>query len=104
MKPKLSIPLPISNFLKKYLSFVVKNHYFLSIVFLMAGLAFVIYMANLTLQAPSDQNYREQQNNAGTPVHFDQQTIDKVTSLRQSSDQTPLSPLPSGVRINPFAE
>jgi hypothetical protein len=81
-----------------------KNHYLIFGVLLIVSLSIGVYVVDLTLQAPSDDGYRDQQTNAGSTIKFDKVTIDKIKRLQRSDDQSPLAPLPGGTRANPFAE
>ncbi|HWZ66158.1 MAG TPA: hypothetical protein VNX65_05220 [Patescibacteria group bacterium] len=84
---------------------LIKNHYFVFSIIIIASLSLVVYLVDTTLQMPSDSSYRDQQTNAGSTIKFDKATIDKIKSLRSSSDtQSALPPLPSGSRTNPFSE
>lgn len=102
-KPTVS-SISIVNQLLKFWHLVANNHYLIFSVLLIAGLSVGVYVVDRTLQAPSDDSYRDQQTSAGSTIKFDKVTIDKIKRLQRSDDQSPLAPLPGGARVNPFAE
>lgn len=84
---------------------VLRHHYFIFTVLLLLGLAWVVYIVNQTLSAPSDEEYRLEKLNQTIKGNFDKATIDKIEALQKSSEQsTAPTPGPAGTRTNPFAE
>lgn len=105
MKKTLPPTLPFTNKLRGFVSLLAKYHYFVLSVMIIASLSLVVYIVDTTLQTPSDSSYRDQQTSAGSTIKFDRATIDKIKSLRSSSDdQSVLPSPPSGSRTNPFSE
>lgn len=84
---------------------VLRHHYFIFTVLLLAGLAWAVYAVNQTLSAPSDEEYRLEKLNQTIKGNFDKATIEKIEALQKSSEQsTAPAPGPAGSRTNPFAE
>lgn len=78
-------------------------HYgIISFVLAMSILIYCVYTIQIIMSTPSDETYRQQQQQKNTKTSFDKKTIEQVEQLRTTEDQSQIV-LPSG-RINPFAE
>ena len=84
------------NFFKKLLKF----HYIISIILIMAGVAFTSYYINdiLSNSAATETDLRK----STFTKEFDTATIEKVNKFKYSNEATRTNP-PAG-RINPFNE
>lgn len=97
----------ISTLLKPAGKFFKKFHTTLFFVIIVAGLAFTVITINTLLTEASDPtstsgNELPSTGNTGTPGSFDEQTIQKINSLHESSSPAEVT-LPEG-RISPFSE
>lgn len=81
---------------------VLTHHAIMSFVLIIGILIYTIYTVNNLITQDSDQVYRSEKEAEITQANFDDDTIDKIDELRNSSNAGPPS-LPGG-RINPFVE
>lgn len=82
-----------------------KHHYFIFSVLLLCGLTAAVYLVDITLSAPIDQVYHDQQLSQSLSSSFDQTTIKKIENLQKSDEHSATPPaLQPGARTNPFAE
>ncbi len=101
---KIKLPKQITDVLDK-LTIITRHHYFISVVLLLIGLAYAVYVVNETLSATKDDVYYQQRITESLKATFDKSTIVKIQELQRSSDGSAVQPeLPQGVRTNPFAE
>jgi hypothetical protein len=103
---KFKIPPSVQAYLLK-LKPLARHHYFIVTVILLSAVGGVIYTVNLTLNSPTDEEYKSKQLQATIGSKFNKSTkdtIEKIKSLQKTTDGTSQTkPLPPG-RINPFAE
>lgn len=98
MKIEMKLPPYLTN-----VSHSIFAHYgIISFVLAMSILIYCVYTIQLIMSTPSDEAYRQQQQQNNTKTSFDKTTIEQVKQLRTTEDTSPIV-LPSG-RINPFAE
>jgi hypothetical protein len=101
---KIKLPKQITEVIDK-LAIIGKHHYFISVVLLLIGLTYAVYVVNETLSATKDDAYYQQRITESLKASFDKATIEKIQELQKSSDSGIAQPeLPQGVRTNPFAE
>lgn len=101
---KIKLPKQITEVIDK-LAVIGKHHYFISVVVLLIGLSYTVFVVNETLSATKDDAYYQQRITESLKATFDKTTIDKIQELQKSSDSGTQQPeLPTGVRTNPFAE
>lgn len=96
-KPKSPTP---SLSLKQLYKFAHRYHVVMFTVVVIGGLAIVMFMLNNTIQSSTDTNSVD-----AVPIQtgFDQDTIDKLDSLKMNSNASEQLQFPPG-RINPFVE
>jgi len=80
---------------------VKKHHALILFILLMSTLIYSVYSVSTIIQANDDTGYRIQAESKSVKTSFDQATIEKVESLRESNADDPIE-LPAG-RRNPFA-
>lgn len=101
-----TLPKNLTKYIAK-LRVITRHHYFISVVFLISGLAAAVYVVNDTLSMPTDTAYQEEKLKATIGTQFNKSandTIEKIKALQRSSEpSSQTNTLPSG-RINPFAE
>lgn len=86
---------------KKFIKFANRYHLVIFVVTVIGGMIIVMFMLNNTIQSSTNG---ELINNQVTNTGFDQETIDKLESLKSfNSDALKGLDFPSG-RINPFVE
>lgn len=86
--------------LRKLYKFTHRYHLVIFVVLVIGGMIIVMFMLNNTIQSSTDTNHIDE-----TPVQtgFDQETIEKLESLKMNSGASEPLKFPSG-RINPFVE
>jgi hypothetical protein len=82
---------------------VAHYHVIITLVIVMGTLAYAIYTVNNILALPTDQMYADSQQLTIVNGAFDKKTISKIDQLTDRQQNTTLT-LPTGFRINPFAE
>lgn len=98
MKIEMKLPPYIAN-----LGHSIFAHYgIISFVLAMSILIYCVYTIQLIMSTPTDETYRQEQQQQNTKTSFDKTTIEQIKQLRTTDDKSPIV-LPSG-RINPFAE
>lgn len=81
-------------------AFVMHSRLIFSILVVLA-LIFALINLNMTLNQPSDEDYRSQQQKS-SPTNFDKETIDQINRLN-TQESINLDAIPAG-RYNPFNE
>lgn len=85
---------------KAFLGFIGRYHMVLFTVIVLGGLAVVVFMLNnIIISSSTSTDYTP----AGTSGAFDQQTIDRVNSLKSRDEAAEQLDLSRG-RTNPFIE
>jgi hypothetical protein len=85
---------------KAFLGFISRYHMVLFAVIVIGGLALVVFMLNnIIISSSTSTDYTP----AGTSFSFDQETIDRVNSLKSRDEAAEELDLSQG-RTNPFIE
>lgn len=85
---------------KSFLGFIGRYHMVVFAVVVIGGLALVVFMLNnIIISSSTSTDYTP----AGTSVSFDQETIDRVNSLKSRDEASEQLDLSQG-RTNPFVE
>ncbi len=89
-----------AQLLRGYSRFFHRYHFVLFVVTALGGLAIIVFLLNQTLQTSTATPLTT--DTSGT-TGFDQATIKRLETLRQTNSSEPLS-FPTAERINPFVE
>lgn len=73
------------------------------VVIVLTALVYSIFSVNQILSTPSDEAYRMKKESESFSTKFDEATIKKIDSLK-GRQEVGNTDLPTGIRINPFAE